>query len=403
MMNKKQPEVRFTGFTDDWEQRQLGEILVEHNEIYKGDKYPIATSSRKGLFLQKDYFNGERSGINKSLDFHLVPKEYITYRHMSVDSTFHFNKNTMGTSILVSKEYPVFSTTKDVDDEFVLINLNCSNSFAKFSHMQKKGGTRVRLYFRTLRSYNTLIPSFNEQQKISAFFKQFDDANALQQRQLEHLKESKQGFLQKMFPKDGERVPEVRFPIFSDEWVQYKLKEHTTLITKGISPKDKSGLRTVNFIRVENILNGYIFPVSKVSKAEHEKYLKRSRLEENDILFSIAGTLGRTAVVDKSILPANTNQALAIIRGYNFNTDFLTTTLNGHVVAEYIRKNPTVGAQPNLSLEQVGNLVIFTPSKEEQQKIGAFFKQLDDTIALHEKELALLKATQKAFLQKMFV
>ena len=81
----------------------------------------------------------------------------------------------------------------------------------------------------------------------------------------------------------------------------------------------------------------------------------------------------------------------------------MITTLSGHVVAEYIRKNPTVGAQPNLSLEQVRNLVIDTPSKAEQMQIGLFFKQLDDTITLHQRELELLQATKKAFLQKLFV
>ncbi|WP_316381830.1 restriction endonuclease subunit S, partial [Enterococcus faecium] len=104
----------------------------------------------------------------------------------------------------------------------------------------------------------------------------------------------------------------------------------------------------------------------------------------------------------KSILPANTNQALAIIRSYDFDKYFLVTTLTGHVVAEYIRKNPTVGAQPNLSLEQVGQLIINTPIKGEQKKIGNFFKQLDDTITLHQRGLDLLKQTKKSYLQKMF-
>ncbi|WP_455423791.1 restriction endonuclease subunit S [Bhargavaea beijingensis] len=117
----------------------------------------------------------------------------------------------------------------------------------------------------------------------------------------------------------------------------------------------------MNFVKVENLIDGKIVPKSKISVEEHNGYLKRSRLEEKDVLFSIAGTLGRTAYVTKSILPANTNQALAIIRGYKFDPNFFITTLGGKVVKEYIRKNPTIGAQPNLSLEQVGNLIITTP------------------------------------------
>lgn len=198
------------------------------------------------------------------------------------------------------------------------------------------------------------------------------------------------------------KVPEIRFSGFTDDWEQRKLGEFTKLITKGTTPKDKSSAGNINFVKVENLSNGKITPLTRILQDEHDGYLKRSKLEENDILFSIAGTLGRTAIVNKEILPANTNQALAIIRGYKFDTNFLITSLNGHVVAEYIRKNPTVGAQPNLSLEQVGNLQINTPTVLEQQKIGSFFKKIDDTIDLHQRELEILKNTKKAFLQKMF-
>ncbi|HFU5909940.1 restriction endonuclease subunit S [Enterococcus faecium] len=197
-------------------------------------------------------------------------------------------------------------------------------------------------------------------------------------------------------------VPKIRFKGFTKDWEQRKLINYTKLITKGTTPKDKTGSGKVNFVKVENLSDGKILPIQKITEEEHEGYLKRSRLEEGDILFSIAGTLGRTAIVNKSILPANTNQALAIIRSYDFDKYFLVTTLTGHVVAEYIRKNPTVGAQPNLSLEQVGQLIINTPIKGEQKKIGNFFKQLDDTITLHQRGLDLLKQTKKSYLQKMF-
>ena len=199
------------------------------------------------------------------------------------------------------------------------------------------------------------------------------------------------------------KVPELRFKGFTDDWEERKLGQYTKLITKGTTPKDKTGIGDVNFVKVENITNGKIYPINKIKQNEHDNYLKRSRLEEKDILFSIAGTLGRTAIVNKSILPANTNQALAIIRGYDFDTNFLITSLAGNVVKEYIQRNPTVGAQPNLSLEQVGNLLVNTPNAEEQQKIGAFFQSIDDTIALHQRKLDLLKEQKKGFLQKMFI
>ena len=254
-----------------------------------------------------------------------------------------------------------------------------------------------------INNVSTFLPGFKEQEKIGSFFQKLDDTVALHQRKLDKLKQIKRGYLQQLFPKNDKKVPRIRFAYFEDEWEPRKLGNYTKYITKGTTPKDKSGNGAINFVKVENISNGRINPVSKISEEEHENYLKRSKLEENDILFSIAGTLGRTAVVDGSILPANTNQALAIIRGYVFDRDFLITSLVGNVVEEYIRRNPTIGAQPNLSLEQIGNLFIKTPSSEEQQKIGTFFKQLDFTIVLHQSKLDKLKSIKQALLQKMFI
>ena len=178
--------------------------------------------------------------------------------------------------------------------------------------------------------------------------------------------------------------------------------EYSTLITKGTTPRDKSGIGVVNFVKVENLVNGDIIPLQKIQLEEHEGYLKRSQLIENDILFSIAGTLGRTAIVKKSILPANTNQALSIIRGYEFDRNFLVTILRGVVVREFIKRNPTIGAQPNLSLEQVSNLCLLTPCSEEQSAIGTFFSTLDRHITLHQRKLDKLKSVKQAYLSEMF-
>lgn len=170
-------------------------------------------------------------------------------------------------------------------------------------------------------------------------------------------------------------------------WEQRKLGDISSLITKGSTPKDKSGTGKVNFIKVENIndFSGDIVSMSKISLEEHQGYLKRSQLQEGDILFSIAGTLGRVTSVNKAILPANTNQALSIIRLKEENLEYVKTCLKGNVVADFIRRNPTIGAQPNLSLEQVSNLEIEIPSEAEQEKIGLYFSNLDNLITLHQR------------------
>lgn len=182
--------------------------------------------------------------------------------------------------------------------------------------------------------------------------------------------------------------PKIRFNGYTEDWEQRKLGDIASLITKGTTPKDKSGGGEVNFVKVENINpdNGEITNTSQISLKEHERYLKRSQLKENDILFSIAGTLGRVSTVKSSILPANTNQALAIIRLCEGVIEYVTTVLKGKAVEDFIKRNPTVGAQPNLSLEQVNNLEIPFPNYEEQQKIGAYFEAVDHLITLHQRK-----------------
>ena len=200
------------------------------------------------------------------------------------------------------------------------------------------------------------------------------------------------------------KKPAIRFAGFTDAWEQRKLGDITSLITKGTTPLDKSNLGNVNFIKIESIdeSSGEITITQKITYEEHEGYLRRSQLKESDILFSIAGTLGRVASVKSNILPANTNQALAIIRLKNDELQYIKTYLKGKVVSDYIKKNPTIGAQPNLSLAQVGSLKIALPIFDEQKKIGIYFENLDNLITLHQRKYDKLVNVKKAMLEKMF-
>ncbi|MEE0185780.1 MAG: restriction endonuclease subunit S [Oscillospiraceae bacterium] len=199
-------------------------------------------------------------------------------------------------------------------------------------------------------------------------------------------------------------TPALRFKGFTYTWEQRKLSDMCSLITKGTTPLDKSNSGTVNFIKIESIdeSSGEIKITQKITAEEHNGYLRRSQLKENDILFSIAGTLGRVTSVKSDILPANTNQALAILRLKNGSLPYIKTYLKGKVVADFIKKNPTIGAQPNLSLEQVGNLEIALLTDKEQECIGQYFTNLDHLITLHQRKYDKLTNMKKSMLEKMF-
>ncbi|EGP5309911.1 restriction endonuclease subunit S [Enterococcus faecium] len=398
MSNDTRPEIRFPGFTEDWEERKLGDIFV-----YKqGQQVPVENQfTKRGK-------NRHRFIRIVDLTTNNEAPRYIEYSGDNIISSTDLFMIRYGQPGVIGYGYEgviannLFKLIPKIETYNLFFKYILDSMYPKIQSLSSST-TMPAISFKSLDVLAVRYPDKKEQEKIGSFFAQLDNTIALHQRKLDLLKETKKGFLQKMFPKNGEKVPEIRFPGFTEDWEQRKLGDYTDLITKGTTPKDKANVGEVTFVKVENISDGKINSNSRISIDEHENYLRRSKLKENDILFSIAGTLGRTAMVDKSILPANTNQALSIIRGYKFDTDFLLTSLNGKVVNDFIRKNPTIGAQPNLSLEQVGSLIIWTPSKDEQQQIGNFFRQLESTIALHQRKLDLLKETKKGFLQKMFV
>ena len=180
-----------------WEQRKVGDITKELSEYAKlNSGLPLLTSARTGLMYQSDY-RGNSTTDNENTLFSIVPLNACTYRHMSDDSTFHINVNTLGKG-LVSKEYPVF-VENESDLRFVVQYINSSDSFTKFCTEQKKGGTRTRLYYKTLCEYKMLIPSLNEQHIIADYFDNLDYLITLHQQKYKSLKKLKKFMVKNMF------------------------------------------------------------------------------------------------------------------------------------------------------------------------------------------------------------
>ena len=197
----------------------------------------------------------------------------------------------------------------------------------------------------------------------------------------------------------------LRFSGFTDEWNEVKLGDISKSITKGTTPKKYSDTG-INFVKVESIENNKIYKIDAfIDENTHKNELSRSILKTNDLLFSIAGSLGRTTIVTENILPANTNQALSIIRFYdncNCNLNFIQSRLNTYDIAKYIFQNLAVGAQPNLNLQQVGNIKIRIPSFNEQNKIQGFLECVDIKIELLKKKYQQYQEFKKYLMQQIF-
>ena len=172
----KKPEIRFKGFNDDWEQRKLEDNIVEYTEVtIENNQYPPLTSSRKGIFLQTEYFAGNQIASDDNTGYNIVPYGYFTYRHMSDDEIFHFNINDIVENGIVSTLYPVFTTDENLDSRYLQYQLNYGHEFAKFAILQKQGGSRTYMYLNKLKQlYLTMPKSVEEQKAISAFFMNID-------------------------------------------------------------------------------------------------------------------------------------------------------------------------------------------------------------------------------------
>jgi type I restriction enzyme S subunit len=199
--------------------------------------------------------------------------------------------------------------------------------------------------------------------------------------------------------------PKLRFPEFEGNWELKQFKEITSLITKGTTPQNFSD-NGINFIKIE-CLNGHIIDTSKclfIDEKTHTKELKRSILKEDDLLFAIAGaTIGKCTIVTKDALPANTNQALAIIRlKEKENKDFIFQILTSEGMNKYIKDNISVGAQPNLNLEQINCFSFSYPSLDEQTKIANFLSSVDEKLNLLKEKKVLLEDYKKGIMQKIF-
>lgn len=182
----------------EWNLVRLGNYLIRYNEkSTENNQYPVLTSSREGIYFQKDYFNGEDIASKNNIGYNVVPKGYFTYRHMSDDLVFKFNINTLCDKGIVSTLYPVFTTK--LNALFLQLKLNEGNEFRDYAIQQKQGGSRTYMYYSKLESLKLMIPNTAEQTKIANFISAFDDKIAAKKTELDKLKTWKQGLLQQMF------------------------------------------------------------------------------------------------------------------------------------------------------------------------------------------------------------
>ena len=386
--NSKKPGIRFKGFTDDWEQRKLGEIITEYKETVDSEcTLPILTSSKtEGVILQEEHFG--RKQQHDITGYNILPRNYCTYRNRSDGVDFTFNINKCCDKGIISKFYPVFSG-KNSDVFFLSLVLNNSDEVVREIAYTCTGTGQKVLSFLDLQKMKVRVPSYDEQKEIAAYFENLDHLITLHQRKYDKLVVIKKSMLEKMFPKNGQTKPEIRFSGFTDDWEQRKLGDVANFLDTIRKPLEGAKRIPGSYpyygaSGIVDFVDGYLFDEELVLLSEDGANITDRNYP---VCFLATGKYW-----------VNNHAHVLKIKGGNEN-NFVCNSLEQK---DYKKYNSGM-AMPKLNQEICREIPILCPNYNEQKKIGDFFRNLDNLITLHQRELEKLKKIKLSMLEKMFV
>ena len=386
MKNKKTPAIRFKGFTDDWEQRKLGDVFEEYSEkgqpefpamtIVQGGgtvrrdesdrnlQYDKASLANYKVVYEEDFIVHLRSfegGLEKATALGIISPAYHTFHGNGTDSRFY---------------YVYFRSPKFIDHDL------------KPHVYGIRDGRSIDI--EGMKTIEIPWTNFKEQISIGNFIDNLNGVITLHQRKLEKLKNFKKAMLEKMFPKNGEKIPEIRFQGFTDDWEQRKLGDVAEIgdIDHRMPSAVSFGvpyLMTGDFVGV-NELN--FDGVKQISEEDYEKLSKKIKPEKGDILFARYASVGAVRYVDftKKFL---ISYSCAIIKSSKkINSRFLYYFLTSNVAQKQILSEIKTGSQANIGIDVMkNNIIIPVLALDEQKKLSIIFKKIDCIITLHQRKL----------------
>ena len=411
MMSKKSPQLRFEGFTDDWEERKLGDEFKKVNERNKGLFGREHWISVANMYFQ-DPEKVQSNNINTRTYVMRIGDMAFEGNKSSKFKYGRFVVNDIGNGV-VSELFPIYRHNNEYDNSYwknaIQIERIMAPIFAKA--ITSSGVSSNKLDNNHFLNQKICIPLLKEQQKIGSFFKQLDATIALHQRKLDLLKEQKKGYLQKMFPKNGAKVPELRFAGFADDWEERKLSELATMNARI----GWQNLRTSEFLDKGDymLITGTDFKdgaidYSNIHYVEKERFEqdKKIQISNGSILITKDGTLGKVAYVEGLTMPATLNAGVFNVRvkgNLAIDSRYLFHYLKAPFLLKFADQRSTGGTIKHLNQNVLVEFPIPLPSLEEQHKVAGLLSNFDNTITLHQRKLDLLKEQKKGFLQKMFV
>ena len=386
----EKPKIRFKGYQEDWEQRKLSDVVdsvdtgkSRFDKEGSSGEYPILGST--SVIGYDDEYDYEGDFI---LTARVGANAGSLYRHAG--------------KVKISDNTVFIQASQNIEFLYQLL--------IQFDIKKLSFGTGQPLVKASeLKSLELMMPSdMKEQMRIGVYFKNLDSLITLHQRKCEEMKTLKKYMLQKMFPQNGQSVPQIRFSGFTEDWEQRKLGELGSLKNGMNFSKGAMGVG-YPFVNLQNIFGNNVIDVSDLGKAmASDSQLKDYNLINGDVLFVRSSVklegVGEAALVPQTL--ENTTYSGFIIRfrdEYGLDNNFKRFVFGIDSVRNQIMSQATNSANKNISQSVLENLELAIPSKSEQQKIGAYFSNLDYLITLHQQKCDELRNIKKFMLQNMFI
>ena len=390
------PKVRFKGFGEEWERRKLGEITFMSGEKNKDnlpyESYSITNES--GFVPQNEKF--ENGGIMKNANkrmYYIVSPQSFAYntarKNVCSIGYQNFNKN-----VIVSSLYEVFKTTDAVDDRFIWHWFK-SKDFQNLIIQLQEGGVRLYFYYDKLCKGEIALPSVEEQCHIGAYFDNIDNLITLHQRKCDETRELKKYMLQKMFPRKGKKIPEIRFSGFTGVWEQRKLGDVFT----EYSEKNHSELPPLSIVQG----CGTVLREESNRNLQYDKssLLGYKMVQKDDFIVHLRSFEGG---LEKANSDGVISPAYHTFHGEKTDTRFYYSFFRSKYFIDVLLKPHVYGIRDGKSIDIEGmkTIMIPVPSYEEQKRIGEYIESFDHLITLHQRKCNELKDLKKFMLQNMF-
>ena len=403
MAERKVPRIRFKGFEEDWEQRKLGELAdivgggtpsTSNLQYWDGDIDWYAPAE----INEQVYVSSSQKKITKA------GYENSSVKLLPVGTVLFTSRAGIGKTAILAREactnqgfQSIVPHKQELDSYFIFSR---SAELKQYGEIVGAGSTFVEVSGKQMSEMELMMPlALNEQQAIGTYFRRLDQLLSLHQRKLEKLKILKKAMLEKKFPKNGEKVPEIRFSGFTEDWEQRKLGEISQSFSGGtpcVGIREYYG-GEIPFIRS-----------AEINSEETELFLTEKGLKESsakivnigDILYALYGAT--SGEVSRAKIKGAINQAvLAITPDKEYDAEYLVTWLYKNkqgIIDTFLQ-----GGQGNLSGNIVKNLIVSFPMTKEQYKIGRLFWIIDSVLSLHQRKLEKLRQIKKSMLERMFV